>query len=515
MHIRVPPLPSWRGEPRRGKLRRGQRRWITAVAVFGLTATSALTAASAYILYNGPGALERIASRLVPPSSGDESYQTEQPTPRMVAATVAAPAPEIAVATAAEPDVPEIGVPQAEITALQAEVPRVDGPPPSALLVASLAPAAPADPAAGPSATPGERAAAAPAAPAPAPIGPAMVGPQVGGGEFVRSGGGGEATLGSSPPLPGFAALPTGGSPFPTTTLVSTPAAPQSIVAPVTPPSSPPIVQQPAPAPVVQQAAPAPVVVPPPPPSTQPVVNNPGSATTPTSTSPAPVTNPPVVSGAAPGTTPSNPILPREQVGGSFVLPLTSCLSGCTGQDWRYFDPPVAVGFRYQMDGTSPNGIAKIKVPNFGDGSYDLYLFDKTAGKWTDTTLDIVHDTEFDLIAAVQHLTAQQIADYGIDLAKVIAHGLYAFEILGIEPDANIDPEHPHNFISGLLFAGPVSGDLILTPLTIDTDLQNQDPTNPTAGQGVAVDVPEPSSLALMLIGAIGLRAVRGRVRRR
>jgi hypothetical protein len=220
------------------------------------------------------------------------------------------------------------------------------------------------------------------------------------------------------------------------------------------------------------------------------------------------------------GRTPADPIAPRPQAPGEtgFHLPLESCMSGCTGQDWRYFDPPVAVGFRYEMDPHSPHGVAKIKLPKLGDDAYDLFLFDVTLARWTDTLIDIAGDAEFDLIAALEGrgaADAEFLARYGLDPEEMELLGLYSFEILGIEPSVNLDPNRPDAFVTGLLFTGAVSGDLIITPLTIDTDDPDADPSNPDDHQpAFEVAIAEPGSLALCCVAGVALLAVRRRIRR-
>ena len=125
-------------------------------------------------------------------------------------------------------------------------------------------------------------------------------------------------------------------------------------------------------------------------------------------------------------------------------------------------DPVVAVGYDYQISDGDPL-FASVMLPDIGNGLFDLYLFD--GNDWVKNAV---------LAAGQQHFFS--------------GNGVDRFRILGIEPDAGIDPTDATAFITYLTFAsdGRFSG--TMTPIT--------------------AEVPEPASIAL-LAGSLLLLGLR------
>lgn len=110
----------------------------------------------------------------------------------------------------------------------------------------------------------------------------------------------------------------------------------------------------------------------------------------------------------------------------------------------RYIDPLVATGYDFVID-SGPN-IASALLPLLGDNSYDLWLYDATAGSYVDSGMD--------LTGGVEH-------SFGPD-------GVSAFRILGIEEALGIDPSDPTAFRTGLTFTAKGIVSMHQTPLTTD-----------------------------------------------
>lgn len=197
---------------------------------------------------------------------------------------------------------------------------------------------------------------------------------------------------------------------------------------------------------------------------------------------PAATTTPTAPAGGGPalGTTPQNPFVPKGTVAnGSYLLPVGSCVdSTCPSNGWQFFDPEIAVGFDYALVPTNGNtsltyGITDIQVSTIvGDGVYQLYLCDagdpqcdvatgvNLVANGGDTSEDI-----FDLAAYLETLSPAEDAALGISDPAL---GASRFAIRGIDPSAGLDPDNPEDFVVGLLFAGTVDGELVITPEVVD-----------------------------------------------
>jgi hypothetical protein len=133
-----------------------------------------------------------------------------------------------------------------------------------------------------------------------------------------------------------------------------------------------------------------------------------------------------------------------------------------------FIDPLVAVGYDYQIGSGNPN-IASVLMPEVGDNSFDLWLWDGI--KWFDTTVD--------LLAGIEHF----FGPGGVD----------RFRITGIEQEAGIDPFSATAFITGVSFVADGFFSGTMTPLVVDV-----------------AQIPEPSTLLLFLAG-LGIAGWRGR----
>ena len=228
------------------------------------------------------------------------------------------------------------------------------------------------------------------------------------------------------------------------------------------------------------------------------------------------------------GQTPANPTTPIGNTpNGSSILPITGegCVSAhCSSSAaWQFFDPPVAIGYDYQLNPTIPGqpltfGITKIMpTTTVGSGIYDLWLYDVLTGVYIDSsafssdgkTILIAADPTanpsgaFDVVSFLQGLTLQEDKELGISDPLL---GLTQFSLRGIDPKAGLDPTNPNAFITGLLFAGDINGDLLITPLAIDSSTDVV--VDPVPFE---VTIPEPTTIALFLAAFVCLGFLRWR----
>jgi len=222
-----------------------------------------------------------------------------------------------------------------------------------------------------------------------------------------------------------------------------------------------------------------------------------------------------------PGQTPGFPITPIGNTpNGTAILPVAG--AGCTGAScgghaWQFFDPLVAIGYNYQLQPTVADqsltfGIVGIMpTTSVGSGIYDLWLYDVLTGTYVDSrsfsatgqTITIAADPSanpneaFDVVQFLLSLNLQQDQELGVSDPNL---GLTQFSLRGIDPKAGLDPENPNTFITGLLFAGDINGDLLITPLAVDsvTNLAVDPPS-------FRVAIPEPATIALFITALAGL----------
>ena len=133
-------------------------------------------------------------------------------------------------------------------------------------------------------------------------------------------------------------------------------------------------------------------------------------------------------------------------------------------------DPLVALGFDYAIGANDPFFESVTLPTGVGDNLFDLWLWDGAA--WNDTGLD--------LVGGQQHV-------FGLG-------GVDRFRILGIEPQAGVDPYAAGNFTTGVSFVADGSFNGTMTPLV--------------------AQIPEPRSVGLVLL-AVGLLAASRRQARR
>lgn len=167
------------------------------------------------------------------------------------------------------------------------------------------------------------------------------------------------------------------------------------------------------------------------------------------------------------GSTPYNPILPSNPGATDGAWEFVNVPVSSTNPVW--FDPVVAVGYEYKVNGAGPLISSVILPQGVGDGRYDIYIWEN--GDWKLLQGDVLGGQTFSFGAAVER-----------------------FKVLGIEPSAGLNPASPIAFSAGLVF--------------------NQDGTVNLSQHAISVSaVPEPETYAMMGAGLamLGMLARRRR----
>lgn len=165
--------------------------------------------------------------------------------------------------------------------------------------------------------------------------------------------------------------------------------------------------------------------------------------------------------GQLPGSSPTNPLMPvASDDGWNFNF---NIVPGRT----VFIDPDIAIGYDYIVN--SGPSIASVLLPTFGDGLYDLWLWN--GSEWVATGDVLTGGVTYNFVEAVTR-----------------------FRILGIEQSAALDPLNPTAFVTGLTFDGSGQVSMSQNPIT------------------VSVPVPEPETYAMFLAG-LGLLAMARRRR--
>jgi hypothetical protein len=176
-----------------------------------------------------------------------------------------------------------------------------------------------------------------------------------------------------------------------------------------------------------------------------------------------------VRNGDLPGSSATNPLLPVvTDLGFQFDINIGDI-------NRRVFiDPPVAVGYNYTVQ-SGPNFSSVLLPTGVGDDLYDLFLFDTAANDYVDAGVRIAGGSAFNFSPG------------GVD----------RFSIRGIETSANLDPNNPTAFVTGVTFAGTGNARVFQSAITVDTD--------------PSTAVPEPASIAGLLTALAGGGALRRR----
>lgn len=156
---------------------------------------------------------------------------------------------------------------------------------------------------------------------------------------------------------------------------------------------------------------------------------------------------------------PANVFLPMVNLAGPAPVFSFQPISVQAGQQ-IFIDPLLAVGYDYQIGAGDPNFQTMLLPTGIGDDMYELYLWEN--GQWVK-------------VADVQ---GGQEYNFGGD-------GVDRFRILGIETSAGLEPDNPTAFITGLAFVGDGVFSGTMTAIT--------------------VNVPEPGSMALAMLGLVCL----------
>jgi hypothetical protein len=133
------------------------------------------------------------------------------------------------------------------------------------------------------------------------------------------------------------------------------------------------------------------------------------------------------------------------------------------GSGVTYIDPLAAYGFVYKIGAGDPDFASVDPVTNVGTGLYQLWVWNSSLGEYVEVDPFLATGTTFDF-----------------------SDGVTQFEILGIDPNADVDPTDITAFVTGLTFTGPGSFTGTMQPLIENTT------------------TPLPATWLLMLTGIFG-----------
>ncbi len=138
-----------------------------------------------------------------------------------------------------------------------------------------------------------------------------------------------------------------------------------------------------------------------------------------------------------------------------------------------YIDPLAAYGFLYNIGMNDPNFASVDPVTNVGGGIYQLWVFEN--GKFVEVD---------------SSLAAGQTYNF---LTNGFSSGVSEFEILGIDPSADLDPTNITAFVTGLTFTGGGTFNGTMQALAENTD------TTPLSSTWVFML----TGMAALLLGAV------------
>jgi hypothetical protein len=147
---------------------------------------------------------------------------------------------------------------------------------------------------------------------------------------------------------------------------------------------------------------------------------------------------------------------PVPTTSGLYAGPVYSFNAPIVSGGMTNIDPVAATGFLYNIGTSGPNFASVDPVTNVGTGIYQLWVWNGSAFVEVDSSL--MHGTTFDF------------------LTNGYSNGVTEFEILGIDPNAGLDPTDITAFVTGLTFTGTGDGTFTgtmqaLTELTAPTPL--------------------------------------------
>jgi hypothetical protein len=157
-----------------------------------------------------------------------------------------------------------------------------------------------------------------------------------------------------------------------------------------------------------------------------------------------------------PGLEPGNPIIPAPENalpgGGWRILPCWSAIQVAPFRCW--VDPPVAVGYDYSMESSSPGAFSSVLVPV------------PLAGGDSDFTVEF------------NGVTAALTAGTALEFAAHSADPVRQFRISGIDLAEELDPADPTAFVAGLTFSAGVTDSLAFTmvPVVVDDSVDSTPP---------------------------------------